>query len=149
MKIFKNLGYLDIQFFSDIHPKEERLDFMRWIMNALQEMTLKEMAALEKPRRDRKKDKQQKKVKANPKIKFLCFIKSGEVQYFGKHSDDPYHSWKEGDLFGFEDFIYRMDDAPRNCLVDDLMHFSHVKIDVWKKRKFKLSSIQNPYAKDE
>lgn len=142
-KMFEVLRYEEIKFFAEVKPKNMKVSFIRWVMSVLREKKLGAMVKAEMPRQRQAVSFAQgsKQISVRPKIKFLCFIKTGQVPFYLKGMEEPYHKWKNGDVFGFEDYIYRMDEEKRNDLVDDQMNFSHLKFDAWWRRKFYLSRM--------
>lgn len=76
---------------------------------------------------------------AENKITYLYFVLQGEFEYVlgGK----PYASFgpdKDGKtaIFGFEDYIYKMEDEQRDLLLDRESFFSDYPIKIWPNRQF-------------
>lgn len=114
-------GYRQIQFFASISPPEARLEFVSWVSGALEDAHISHLGP---------------KLRRGCRQRELIFVKSGSVDYKFESNDLVYHTWQAGDVFGLEDFIYRLPIKQRSLLVDGQMNFCQYEITTWGKRKF-------------
>lgn len=115
-------GYHKITFFNEINPFPRRMEFIAWISDLFEEVNLDDATV--------------SWMKKGQKMKRLIFVKEGKVPYILDDVGATYHTWKTGDVFGFEDYIYRMNEDERHDLADDEINFCHFKVKNWGKRYF-------------
>jgi hypothetical protein len=135
---FEN-NFYRFDFIRLIKNYKERIDFTLWLQSIRFNREEGNQDIFELVEKSKDPNRHDFGYLAENKMTYLYFVLEGEFEYV--LGNFPYASFgpdKDGKtaIFGFEDYIYKMEDEQRDLLLDRESFFSNTVIKVWPNRQF-------------